>query len=36
MAHGVPARLLAVAAFVGVTHCTATPPKTPPNIDSID
>ena len=28
MVHGVPARLLPVAAFVGVTHCTATPPKT--------
>jgi hypothetical protein len=28
MLHSVPARLLAVAAFVGATHCTATPSKT--------
>jgi hypothetical protein len=29
MVHGVPARLLPVAAFVGVTHCTATPATAP-------
>jgi len=29
MVHGVPARLLPVAAFVGATHCTATPSVTP-------
>jgi len=29
MVHSVPARLLAVAAFVGATHCTVTPSTTP-------
>jgi hypothetical protein len=29
MVHSVPARLLSVAAFVGATHCTATPLKAP-------
>jgi len=29
LVHGVPARLLPVAAFVGATHCTATPSTTP-------
>jgi hypothetical protein len=29
MVHGVPARLLPVAAFVGATHCTATPSAAP-------
>jgi hypothetical protein len=28
LVRGVPARLLSVAAFVGATHCTATPPTT--------
>jgi hypothetical protein len=31
--HGVPARLLPVAAFVGATHCTATPSTTPVDLD---
>ncbi len=33
MVHGVPARLLAVAAFVGATHCTATPSVTPVDME---
>jgi hypothetical protein len=36
MVHSVPARLLPVAAFLGVTHCTATPSKTPVDFDLIN
>jgi hypothetical protein len=32
--HGVPARLLAVAAFVGVTHCTATQPTSSVDLEA--
>jgi hypothetical protein len=35
MLHSVPAQLLAVAAFVGATHCTATPSKTSIDLDAI-
>jgi hypothetical protein len=33
MVRGVPARLLSVAAFVGATHCTATRPTTPVDLE---
>jgi hypothetical protein len=33
LVHGVPARLLPVAAFVGATHCTATPSIAPVDLE---